>query len=269
MVRKGISRNLYLFASFDLANATEFKYSHPNWIKLYKSAFDDIKSNLQKNYPWQPWKSNGDELLFFIPLRNKNSIESIIKDADRVMCQSITNIHENSPEFDDIQRLSIKLTLWLANIMDGNLDDVTSTSWNDFQLEYAGHKEFLGKETDIGFRISKYTPRSKTCLSAALVYYLIKQKSSILKKVRIAGYQRLKGVWSNRRYPILWLFRAPTVRSIIRSFHYDEKWDNDFIEQFVTNLEHNPNYGKIEIAEFENMLKYLGLMSKYGPIFDD
>jgi len=258
---------LYLFASLDLANASGFKYAHPDWMRLYSDSFDLIRRRL-KTHQWCFWKTNGDELLFYRKLEQSDAVGGIVTRTDRTMADSLDQIHQRWTCYSDIAQLSIKTTLWIANVTDYVSDSKAHSGWNDFRMPVCGGADFLGKEMDIGFRICKYVPRAKTGLSAALAYYMIKKSPSCLKYIRLIDHVPLKGVWNNKRYPILWLFRAYSTHSIIRSFHYDERYDNELINRFMNNLLANPDYGKIEPAEFVNMLDYLGCRRDYDEVFE-
>jgi hypothetical protein len=234
---------------------------------LYLEAFRFIQRRLSKKGGWYFWKSNGDELLFYNLIDRGVRIDRKVTQADKVMVDCIKDMHSRFDCYNDIEQLSIKTTMWIAHVKDFGPKVDDQTPCENYRINLSGATDFIGKEIDIGFRISKYTPRSKTALSAALVYYLLKQKSRIVRKVRIAGYSILKGVWDDKRYPILWLFRKISHQAMIESFHYDEKYDNEYVGEFIFNLDRNSKYGRIKRREFVNMLEYLGLRSQYDAVF--
>jgi len=257
-----VSGSLYMFVSFDLCNSGTFKYLHRDWVKLYLRIFDLIRAEMISAPAWQFWKANGDELLFYLDTVHTTEIAAQIERVDCINKRSIKTIYsEFQATYDDIHQLSIKATVWVAQVADPKCEKCVAAE--DYIIDLNGVKDFTGKETDIGFRISKYAPRSKTTISAYLTYILLKQRSHLLRNVRVGGYVRLKGVWMDKKYPIVWYIRAQDKASIKKSFHYDESDENKLIKSFIENLEREGCYGVIENSEFENMLDYLGVKNRY------
>ena len=254
--------SLMLFASFDISNATSFKYRHDEWPDLYHKIICLLEQKLSKDNGWTFWKANGDELLFNRAVDKRVTVERQVKLVDHIMANEIANLHKKV-KLQNIQQLSIKAAVWIAAIRQYETGSKDTGNGMDFRIDCGGKTDFFGKEMDIGFRISKHVPRSKTALSAALVYYLIKGRSRIVKKLRIIGHKSMKGVLHEKRYPIIWLFRARSPRRIEKSFHYDEKYENDLISEFVDKIKSDGNHGKIDSIEYENMLEYMGLKEDY------
>lgn len=248
-----------LFASFDYANASSFKYRHEDWPDLYYEILCVLSKRLCKRHIWCFWKANGDELLFYRKVDKAISVERQVELVDKVMAEEIRDIHGRGTHFRNIQHLSIKKTLWISGIRQYVRGATDIGNANDFLIAWDGKTDFFGKEMDIAFRISKYVPRSKTALSAALAYYLIKRKSPITKRIRIVGYQKLKGVLHEKRYPIIWLFRAKSAGRMKKSFHYDEEYENELVRNFLQRIRSDKGHGRIDPKEFGNALEYLDL----------
>lgn len=66
------------------------------------------------------------------------------------------------------------------------------------------HNDILGKRTDEGFRLTKFTDKNILCLSAELTYLIKKLDSDKEININHIGYATLKGIWNNNPYPIYW-----------------------------------------------------------------
>lgn len=261
-----MNKKLTLFVSYDLTNSTEFKYLTREWPEIYQFAFRHISRGISRNKQWNFWKMNGDELLFYCNDIRMNNIDTIIIQVGQNIKRCIDQLYKKFNNCQQIRQLSLKATMWVAPTRECCSTCDTDTDGYDLRMTFENRTEFIGKEIDVGFRISKYTPRSKVGLSAALLYYLINKKANILKNVRIAGYEQMKGVWGNKRYPIIWYFRKPNA--IVESFHYDERYDKEMlVDEFLSGLDRKMKYGAVRKKEFNNVLDYLGIRSTYDDWF--
>lgn len=118
----------------------------------------------------------------------------------------------------------------------------------------------MGPDIDSGFRISKYTERSKIVVGAKLAYLLYRNKKNIQDKhhisieenLKIVSYESLKGVWNGRKYPIIW---------------YDENWSNKD-EMFLYDEVFNSKIiSSIESDDFLKKDKYK--IKRLQKIFQD
>ena len=80
------------------------------------------------------------------------------------------------------------------------------------------------------------------------------------KNIKIIGYEILKGVWENKRYPIIWFLRDETLKDILNSFHYDERFSNPTVEKVINSLEDN-NLPELNKKNFFQIFEYLGLLA--------
>lgn len=67
--------------------------------------------------------------------------------------------------------------------------------------------DFLGTEVDAGFRIAKFAHRRVAIVSAELAELLSMISEELRFKLRLMGYEKLKGVWKDKHYPIVWMHR--------------------------------------------------------------
>jgi len=222
--------------------------------------FDKIIKNV--NFRPKLWKYVGDEILFFQEVNKTSDIlESVIKASD-ILKEICDCLHmkgnyqkENIFNNNDIFQLSVKATIWMA-VIDGKNNIITNLPGIDDRID------FLGRDIDIGFRIAKYVSRSKIVISANLAYLL--SNSYINKNLRIIDYKELKGVWLEKRYPIIWYLRDNTIDNIPLSFFYDEKYDSDISDIICKILNECKTDNKLEknkivISSLEEMFQYLGI----------
>ena len=149
--------------------------------------------------------------------------------------------------------LSLKTAAWLAAVTD--VGDIES---EDILLENAdniferyqsqeGHDifEFLGNDIDTGFRIARHTEDGRMILSYELAY-LIAQKTGSLSCLHIITYRRLKGIWNDKLYPVIWYHDPKAYCDVYKkelefqnSFAFDVCDESDLLKEYYDNRESN------------------------------
>lgn len=238
-----VFNGIYLFYSFDLVNSTAFKNKHKKtWPIVFKRFYDYIVKEVQTNHKkTRVWKYIGDEILLYKRINDISELINSPSKTSKVMQTVTHNLHKMHPETKGL--LFVKSTLWIANVewkddLQKSEGDQESGSENivfSVNPEYPVSKgaetiDFLGPDIDLGFRITKHTEKSKLLISAELTYllYLLRGEVEIKSipnyrvedNLKIISFEHLKGIWSGRRYPIIW---------------YSENWDNaiyDYEEQY-------------------------------------
>lgn len=166
-----------------------------NLFSYYKKTSQKMKCKLKK------WKLLGDEVV----LVSKSSDK---KDLKKRIDNIVSYLNEINPLlnkcFESIEPeiLGVKTTLWTAfaeNIMTYN----TVSSYDDDSNEF----DYIGKEIDIGFRLSKHAPKGRIVVSIEAAYLLNKIIESKEKKLKIhfTKFEKLKGIWGGKQYPIFLL----------------------------------------------------------------
>ena len=257
---------LILFVSFDLVNSTKFKsYNYLNWFNVIYEITNTIRERVKIiDYNFQLWRSIGDEVVFTIVVSNTKRIEYLIekifnllneihleiKNGD-IFKNSQTIKHINICELREQNILSVKSTAWIALVS----SDITNEDLK-YNLRYDYHVadnvkvvEFQGNDIDIGFRISKnYTNPRRLTLSLELAYILSKN-NSIKSKLHIITYDKLKGVWDNRLYPVIWYHDEYIARCTLdNSFYYDEEEQQELVKRYKQKLEENNNYRDVNLT---------------------
>ena len=255
---------LILFVSFDLVNSTKFKsYNYLNWFNVIYEITDTIRKkvkHIDKNF--QLWRSIGDEVVFTIVVSSTNKIEKIIQKVFYVLNEIHLSIKDGSifkdsktvkpinvRELREQNILSIKATAWLALVSnDIDSEDLKYNLRYDYNVaDNVRVVEFQGNDIDIGFRISKkYTNPRRLTLSLELAYILSKSKF-VKSKLHIISYDKLKGIWDNRLYPVIWYHDEYIAGCTIEnSFFYDEEEQQELVKKYKQKLNED-NYRHQEV----------------------
>lgn len=262
---------VYIFFSYDLMNSTKYKtVNKTQWPLVIRRFYELIEDGVKK---WLTnvhlWKYVGDELLLYKKLRSIVDIHDCIPKAYRVLHDSIDRLHS---EFSDTKTiLSVKAAVWCArvyyiapqNIQGINEQYPGQVHRNIVAVHLGGSNreglDFLGPDIDVGFRIAKFAIRKRLVVGADLAYLLYKERSSIDKidkKLRIVSYEPLKGIWEERRYPIIWY--EENWEKISESFLYDERYESEIINRIINKSS--------EIEEIENLEKVYEDLNQKGEI---
>jgi hypothetical protein len=232
---------LIVFFSFDLVNSTRYKSINTSgWPFVAREFYEAVVDGMRK---WldggKVWKYVGDEVLLFKQITRPDQLRQCITAAYQVIATSMNAIHEKFP--DTKKLLAVKGTTWCARV---ERFDTSATTHPDGSAKAGinlifrsnevgqGQIDFLGPDIDAGFRIAKHTMRRRLVVGAELAYLLYLSRVSypaIEEQLKIVSYEILKGVWDDRRYPILWY--EDDWSNVGSTFLYDEKFDNDIVRK--------------------------------------
>lgn len=255
---------VHLFFSFDIVNSTMYKALTANWPLVIRSLLEDIRTRVHRidtliaSYLW---RVIGDEMIFVLPIQSETVLEDAV-DAIFEVTQRISISLRSGRFFDLLEgqsiqaseisllksqnTLSIKAAAWIAVINDKN-----ESPFDNIAFDYSASsqnrsiREFLGKDIDAGFRLKEYTQDRRLCISVELAYLLPQKKQ--IKNLEIMDYVRLKGVWNDNLYPIIWYYNSEVVHTCMRemtgqtdeisfakSFRYDETDKNPMIRKYFS-----------------------------------
>lgn len=214
-------KQLMLFLSFDITNSTNQKVLHPKeWPQII-----EILVNTKFQY-MNYWKFNGDEILY---KRSINSLEFICRIIDKAYFHLKKLNAEMVKIIDDI---SVKATIWVA------LSETDAMNYiHNFSFKFEDETDFVGKNIDEGFRLTKCSSMKKIAIDPKIVFILLdtynffrhptnrdlnicfyKSKeecnieeleqtlNEIVFKLHLVGYTKCKGVWDNNPYPVYWYY---------------------------------------------------------------
>ena len=273
---------IYLFLSFDLANATEYKIRNHEWHHTFKSFYDDITKEITKeDSPIKNariWKFIGDEVLFYLKVTKEKELFESLPYVYKVIRKVEKNLSNKSHYYD---KLHLKTTMWIADVLDEQFlnEDKATPKKKATNIIFTPPYEkthmllpkpdFLGFEIDLGFRISKYSHHNAITIGAKFAYLLFKNRQLIKdnykhdeqiidvdEKLKIISYENFKGIWRNHQYPIIW---------------YSEEWNTDTM--FLYDEHHNSFFvqdvkQKIENGKLENIKKLEKIFEDVNQIDD-
>ena len=256
-IEKKCSRTVELFFSFDIVNSSSYKdVNYFGWQVVLTSLLTNIQRNIAKEIPEaQLWRVLGDEIIFFVTIRNMEEIYTTIDAIYGVLVKSNVKLHnggffeelEDEYEKDDVDLmknnniLAVQAAAWLAIILNG--EKTFFHTYDNVFKKYSINEnqrinEFLGQDIDIGFRIKKETQDRRLVVSIELAK-ILSDKTEYLSRLNIITYKNLKGVWKNRLYPIIWYHdvEISVGVSFEDSFYYDETTFSQLSKEYFLNRE--------------------------------
>jgi len=189
-----------IFISFDIVGSTYHKQHSGRWQHVFdefQQRINDRITDFNKAINKAPgskkcdiriWKRLGDEVIYETDIV---TIKYLIK----VMNLSFGILHGTAAFLESKgPHLSLKGTAWICPI-----DGV-----NNVILE--GKNDFIGKHIDEGFRVSaNFAKRRQLAVSYELAYLIAHyHDQDSFTPFYFLGYRQLKGVWSNKYYPVIW-----------------------------------------------------------------
>lgn len=251
-----------LFFSFDIVNSTMYKSLTGNWPIIIQGLLEDIRARVFKMQELSSsilWRVIGDEMIFVLTIYSLEEIGGAV-DAIFEVTQKTSrslqtgkffetlegqSIQKNDIELLKMQTpLSIKSAAWLAIVNKKN-----ETPYQCIKFNYSASSqnqiitEYLGKDIDAGFRLKAYTQDRRLVVSFELACLLVDLGRS--KDLFVMDYARLKGVWNEALYPIIWFHNAQIVENAYQdsthkahefqfanSFRYDETDKNDIVNRY-------------------------------------
>lgn len=241
-----------LFFSFDIVNSTQYKtIALHNSISIIRKIFQRIEELLSKNLDIiQYWRTIGDEIIFYLEVYKSSEIVESVEVVFAILNRIQREIHNGEirlSHYDDDynykypELISIKATAWLAVVSEDGTKNASNIKYNVGYMTNDNRLEFQGYDIDIGFRVAQYTRNRRFALSFELAY-LISEYKKYQSNLKFIGYRKMKGVWNQRRYPIIWYHNTCLVKlhdekdkeenlfvlpDFEESFFYDE---DDFCE---------------------------------------
>ena len=250
-------RSLALFFAFDIVNSTKAKeIGSDNWVHVLNSILETVKKKIDKlPDPYELWRIQGDSIIFTININSKDIIKDEIRNMYRILqdvkkdiksgnIESLTDNEKSSHKFLLEEILSIQAFAWICIVSDGQIFK-SNYPYDNYVIKKNVNGEqsfvdFLGNDIDTGFRIGKYTRDGQLSLSFELAYYLHQILTHDDKaKLYLITYKKLKGVWNDHYYPIIWYYNkldSKMPKTLEKTFKYDDYDKNDLIKEYYDNM---------------------------------
>lgn len=267
-------RTVKLFFSFDIVNSSAYKdINYFGWQIVLTELLSDIQNDIAKKIPGaQLWRVLGDEIIFFVTIKKNQEIYDNIDSIYSALVSANVRL-KNGKIFKEIEGkykqknidvtqnntiLALQATAWLAIIK--NDKSMSFSSYDNVFKKYNIREnqkinEFLGQDIDIGFRIKKYTRDRRFVISVELAK-ILSDKTEYLTRLNIIAYKKLKGVWKDRLYPIIW-YHDEKISGISfkESFYYDEITYSQLSKEYFLN--HNGKNESFSLYMFKDIHKAL------------
>ena len=245
-------RSVELFFSFDIVNSTAYKtLNFTGWSQVIIALFSEIQKRVVKKMPSaEMWRILGDEVIFLVPIKEKDDIFIYISKIFEIMIDMVMQLKKGSffdkLELHDLERdlmkmqniISVKASAWIAIICENlkKLEQYDNIIERFKLQEGYGLFEFLGNDIDTGFRVKTNTQDRRLVIDYELAY-LLSRNTDYLRNIHIITYKRLKGVWQNRLYPIIWYYDDKYFEgtSFDDSFYYDEIENSELVKEYLKN----------------------------------
>lgn len=267
-------KDIVLFFSFDVVNSTLYKtINYYGWAQVLNLLFKELREEVRKKIPGsEMWRVLGDEAIFIKTIRDEEELREYINKIFSIMILTIFKLKkgiffnfDSNFELMKLQNiLSLKTVAWIAAVNDigdiSNKNIIQEDIDNIFERYHSseGYEifEFLGNDIDTGFRLAKQTQEGRMVLSYELAC-LISQKTESLSYLHIVTYRKLKGVWKDKLYPIIWYHDPKAYLDIYKrelslgdSFTFDACDESDLIKEYYDNR----NFDKKETIIRDNRM---------------
>lgn len=256
-----LPEEVILFFSFDIVNSSMYKtINYFGWATVLTKLFEKIQWEVKEGIPSaELWRVLGDEAIFIVRIKHENEIykyidiifhilTGIVNDmkSGKIFKKILPSSTEQDHKLMKLQNImSLKAAAWIAPVKyigQANVGILNKEYENVSVLYDASNNykifEFLGNDIDTGFRISKKTCDRRLVVSFELAYMLAK-RTDYLSRLFIITYERLKGIWGGKLYPIIWYHNKDICNNVCfeESFYYDEVDECDLIEDYFNNRE--------------------------------
>lgn len=245
-------RSVEVFFSFDIVNSTAYKtLNYTGWSQVIIALFSKVQQLIVKKMPSaEMWRILGDEVIFIVPIKEKDDIfvyiSNIFEILNIMVLQLKKGIFFDELGLSDLERdlmkmqniISIKASAWIAIVGEKlkKLEQYDNLIERFKLQEGYGIFEFLGNDIDTGFRMKENTQDRRLAISYELAY-ILSRNTDYLRNIHIITYKRLKGVWQNRLYPIIWYHDEKYLEgmSFENSFYYDERENSELVKLYFEN----------------------------------
>lgn len=192
-----------------------------DWAAMLQQCFSDFHSIFRRNLgntkelvetDHYPWKALGDELIYSFRVRSRTIVQ-------RVLVSFLAALREYDKKLSQKDRIRLKSSAWVAGfpIRNRQVQLPMAKLRLDHDLDEDGNAgnypypriDFLGPDMDTGFRLGKCTWPSLCVVSIELAQLLGECQTKSQVRLRHVGWEKMKGVWDDRPYPILWAALPP------------------------------------------------------------
>lgn len=209
----------------------------------------------------EPWKAVGDELIYVFEIKSRRRLHWIVI----AFLAALRKIDGAISDRNRQHNLRLKGSAWVAGFPVRNR-----------RVRLPGSKEafdYLGPEVDTGFRIGECTRPGMLAVSVELAELLAEIPTPIRPMTgMIVGWERLKGVWDDRHYPVIWVDLPDGHLKHLKAKEIDdwERQESKFSQEWGTGGNTKPDLPELcdQLSRIRAGLPgHLGIVDPY--IVDD
>ncbi len=196
---------------------SDYSLEDSDWGAILQQRFSDFHSafgkglveadetQLAEHVDHYLWKTAGDELIYSFRIMSRRQLHEIVVSFLRVIRQFDEKDVDNEP-------IRLKGTGWVAGFPIRNRQitfpgPVLYRKKGERRYEEVSHPriDYVGPDMDAGFRLAKLTHPGFMVISLELAELL--GEANVSRQVRgmIVDWQKLKSVWSDTPYPVIWI----------------------------------------------------------------
>ena len=230
-----------IFMSVDISGSTSVKDSmhvhhhKPVWLEPFEAFFSDFPERLlveidlvfadkKKKADVYVWKLIGDEIVFKF---NPGSVD----EAVRVVKAFYKSIVDYDEELFKRWPLRVKGTVWAAAFLERNIEIKIPERMHWKDSDQAIHTDYLGPDVDTGFRIAHYAPAGGVIISLNLAEAIANSEEQSGLNFHYVGREVLKGVFSGRPYPLIFLSHSECMPNLWQWEDTDDEHSKLFVEK--------------------------------------
>lgn len=242
----------------------EFDQTFHKLYLLYHQEEPGAKSLLPHEF--YPWKALGDELIYSFKISDRKQLHHYV-------CAFLAAIRHNDRALKEKNYIRLKGSAWTAGFPVRNreirlpMPVVNIGGYPESIYPYPA-LDYLGPDMDIGFRLGKYTWPGFLIVSMDLAQLLGQYAHHDQVRIKFLGWEKLKGVWLDRPYPIYWavLPREYKYQNPYTEYEKGDETESALLKNWIYNTEEIQE-AKSSLDEIKairaQLPKNLGFVSPY------
>lgn len=266
---------IYILYSFDLVNSTKYKVTSSKWPYVFQEFYREVGVQMMKIIgDTVPWKHIGDEILFAKKIMSKKDVLHGCKNVALVREKVLEKLYQSYPCSKNF--LDIKSVIWLTRAIEirvenSDLSEGMNLRERSIMLKKSEDSfDFLGKDIDSGFRLGKFVEHGKIVLGVKYCHCLYKmykkEKSkqemvakdlnkveNIIESLTIISYKKLKGIWNDNPYPIIWYHQD--LKNPLKMFKYSDHLESELVQEYIKNKTHDLIKDFYEVKYIEKLIE--------------
>lgn len=248
----GKGNEIFLFVNFDICNFTKYKREHSTWLELLRK-FIHVCLSKDSYYPLEFWKFNGDSITYKLKIQSVHEICRYIKST----LYLLTKIQDEIC-IGEIKKVYVKAGIWICEFpqkysmcmnntrIETNMlgrEFVGENVDEGFRLCACSKADILVVDPKIVYLINLYDEVLNNASSSPKFHIdseMLKKAQEKIKNLEqtnqkkfgdfrntikevnrnlyFAEFQKCKGVWDDRDYPIFWYIEKIENKNFV----YDE-----------------------------------------------